>query len=590
MPGTDDYYQPLPTDESGARPVAWRFGALKSALLAGILAGTAFCAGRLSAPSTPVSPAPPLPDDLACRPFLPDLFAANPPSASHQGIAEASSSFRAYLDAEFAKRDMDGLSVAVVTSEGPVFEGNWGLQRANESATSPPIISASQYRVASVSKLLLTYEAWILAQRGVFAWDDRVDKYLPTFQVNYTSFAPYPVEHPPITLHQLATHLSGIGRDIPAGVSGFPLDLSGNGPPPENGRPFPSHEDTLEAIRLSPLISPPGTTPAYSNTAFGLLGMTLVAANRARNGDGEPDTIAALMQRDVFAPLGMKGTHYLATSENSGLVVVPSEDTEIIDMDFLDAMNPSGGMFTSLEDIITFIPTLLDASKGPLTRATLDRWLRPVHSFAEDDWTELGVCWEIFKHADSHGRRRRLYMKLGELGVTHAAVGVHPGSGYGVVVLMSGTYSDAAALAYAAYDAFQPAFDAALEERAARLYSGVWQSQNGTSHAHINVHGGTLWLDSYVLNGAEVNLRLFGSKTLPLRSTGRHDELRLDAGSRSRNGQKHAGCMARWGSLDDYGMRNGAAVTLIYFTGGNDLQKRELQVPAAGVHMRRVSL
>ena len=44
----------------------------------------------------------------------------------------------------------------------------------------------------------------------------------------------------------------------------------------------------------------------------------------------------------------------------------------------------------------------------------------------------------------------------------HAALAIHPGTGYGVVVLLTGHYPDAAKLAYDAFEIFQPAIDAAL--------------------------------------------------------------------------------------------------------------------------------
>ncbi|KZV96423.1 beta-lactamase/transpeptidase-like protein [Exidia glandulosa HHB12029] len=581
-------YQRLALDESVALPYrSKRSWALHGShfILTLILSAAAYYAGRHADHSA----ARPSAVDLACFPSLPNLFAGEPPSPYDTHFLKAAKAYRRALDGAFAGHPIDGLSVAVVTSAGQLFEGHWGHQRANESEPTISVMTGmSQYRVASVSKLLLVYGAWVLEQRGVISWDDRVDKHLPAFRPNYTSFSPYPAEYSPITLRDLASHLSGLGHDWPVGSgSNFPHDRHGRGPPPNNGRPFPSHDDVFNAIQSTPLVSPPGLVPVYSNTAFGVLGMALVAANRARGGDTEPTTVAELMRRDVFAPLGMEGTHYLATENNSHLVVVPSFGAEIIDMDFLDALNPSGGMFTSLTDLSKFVTALLDSSKGPLSRSTIDRWLRPVHVFDEDDWTATGVVWEMFKHIDSHGRRRYVYVKLGELGVMHAAVAVNPATGYGVVILMSGVYSDAAGLAYAAFDAFQPAFDSALTDRATRLYSGKWRAptSNSTTEARIAVRQGSLWIENYVLRGTPVLQHLYGLNAAPLRSTGRRDEFRLDIGVRRQNGLKHRGCMPHWAAFDDHGMRHGAAVTLISFTGDGD--RRRLHVPAAEIEMTR---
>ncbi len=83
------------------------------------------------------------------------------------------------------------------------------------------------------------------------------------------------------------------------------------------------------------------------------------------------------------------------------------------DNDFLNAMNPSGGQFSSLSDFITLIETLLNPQhpKSQITQHSLNRWLQQVHTFEEDDWTEMGFLWEIIKARDSNGRLRRIYWK-----------------------------------------------------------------------------------------------------------------------------------------------------------------------------------
>ena len=134
----------------------------------------------------------------------------------------------------------------------------------------------------------------------------------------------------PITLFQLASHMSGLGRDWPPGtVAGWPFDMMGGGPPPINGLPFPSHEALFEATEKHHLTSPPHSYPAYSNTGTALLGLALVAANQMAYGHKEPGTYADLLRRDIFDPLGMNGSHFLATDANKHLVVVPSLTPEL---------------------------------------------------------------------------------------------------------------------------------------------------------------------------------------------------------------------------------------------------------------------
>jgi len=383
-------------------------------------------------------------------------------------------------------------------------------------------------------------------------------------------------------------------------VSGWPRSLHGAGAPPSNGLPFPSISAVKDAIAQTRLVSPPGFYPAYSNTATGILGVALVAANRmAASAEAEePTTYAELIKRDVFDPMGLNGSHFLATEENKHLLVVPSFSPEIADFDFLDAMNGAGGQWSSLSDAITFTSTLLNPRhpKSVLTPYTMVNWLHATHAFEEDNWTESGLIWEIVKAQDSNGRLRKIYWKLGELYNYHSAIALHPGTSYGVIVFMAGSYADPGAIAYNIFDIVQPYMDGALEELSAMMYVGNWTSADRNSMALIVLEHGTLFMEEFVLNNTDA-LSVFGGGSrsrVALRSTGRRDELRLDTGTPGYNGLKHMRCYPYWLGQDDWGMRKGAPTNLIYFTGSVESWEMEqtgvrvLHVPAMdGLELRR---
>lgn len=166
--------------------------------------------------------------------------------------------------------------------------------------------------------------------------DDPVSKFLPDFTYRLDGYAPAnhgsSIDDEPITLRHLATHLSGLGHDWPPGdVSRWPESVQGAGAPPTNGLPFPTLESVLKSIATYRLVYPPGYYPYYSNTATGVLGLVLVAANRMGSSSPrrEPANYAELVKRDVFAPMGLNGSHFLATEENKHLLVVPSFESSI---------------------------------------------------------------------------------------------------------------------------------------------------------------------------------------------------------------------------------------------------------------------
>lgn len=104
-----------------------------------------------------------------CRPFLPNLFANTPPSSTLPAILDGVAALERYFDSRFAVGDIDSLSVAVVTADGPIYERNFGVTRGNET-DSPPTTSHSTYRIASTGKLFPVLEGLILEQKGIISW------------------------------------------------------------------------------------------------------------------------------------------------------------------------------------------------------------------------------------------------------------------------------------------------------------------------------------------------------------------------------------------------------------------------------------
>ena len=76
-------------------------------------------------------------------------------------------------------------------------------------------------------------------------------------------------------------------------------------------------------------------------------------------------------------------------------------------------MNPAGGQFSSLSDFISVTKMLLnpDGQGSVIHKYSMDRFLQTVHAFEEDDWTEIGMIWEIIKAKDSNDRLRKIYWK-----------------------------------------------------------------------------------------------------------------------------------------------------------------------------------
>lgn len=147
----------------------------------------------------------------------------------------------------------------------------------------------------------------------MFPRDDPVDKYIPSF-----AYLPYgwsahikspaaPITRPPITFRQLASHLSGLGRDYP------PLRISNpTSPISEWNMTEDEHtvDSILHAVRTHPLVAPQWTYPIYSNTGFNVLGWANLAASQMAAVDDKIQSFSELIKTDIFNPVGMNSSFF----------------------------------------------------------------------------------------------------------------------------------------------------------------------------------------------------------------------------------------------------------------------------------------
>lgn len=93
--------------------------------------------------------------------------------------------------------------------------------------------------------------------------------------------------------------------------------------------PWADPETMKQAIARYPLVAPSYSYPIYSNTGFAVLGWCNVAAAKLV-GNTSPNTYAELLQRDIFAPLHMKGSSFLASDLPGDHLAFPCIGDEIV--------------------------------------------------------------------------------------------------------------------------------------------------------------------------------------------------------------------------------------------------------------------
>lgn len=225
---------------------------------------------------------------------------------------------------------LPGLAIAVDVGGRIAFSDAFGVADLESGA---PATAATRFRIGSVGKSLTAAGALLLAERGRLDLDARVDRYVPEAG---TAVAATP--------RQLAGHLGGVRhyrRDD------FLVTAH--------------YDDVVDALALftaDSLVARPGTEYAYSSHGYTLLSAVMQAAA------GEP--FLAWMEREVFAPLGMR-----ATGPDDVTAVVPGraafyriEEGELVPARFTDNSYKwaGGGFLSSAEDLARFGGALLDGT------------------------------------------------------------------------------------------------------------------------------------------------------------------------------------------------------------------------------------
>ncbi|KIM47767.1 hypothetical protein M413DRAFT_6978 [Hebeloma cylindrosporum] len=534
-----------------------------------------------------------------CTSPPPNLFAYHPPRPTNDLVVKASKKLDNYLSKLASKPDIDSIAISVVTVSGPIFEAGYGVLRANESNSEVtyPVDRDSIYRIASITKMFTVLETLILRERGSLNWDDPAEKYLPEFKpppYGWSALfdgAQHEIaeERPRITLRQLASHLAGIGRDLPGvDLGDWPIEWNSTLRKTQAFEiPNHSYRKVMEALSKYPLVNAPYQYPVYSNTGMNLLGFSNVGANRmaSSNASAEPQTHKELVQRDIFEPLGLKSSFYRTPgSPLREHIAVPAKDSEYADFSFGDVDDPSGGQYSSLGDLVTLMKTFLSptARGGVISAHVMREWLRPLYVWGSSP-QQVGAPWEIMSLAG-----KQAYTKGGNIPGYHSEFAIFPEYSMGIIVLMTGTYADTRMILEEAAKIFLPTFEKLFQVELQRRYVGTWV--NGDDVAEVSLNRGNLFLKKLFIRGMDV-LKLVQTAEnglthrvgvpVALWSTGRVGEFRLAFGRQELNNVKDVGCMPYWVSLDPGIMSRGAPLDLLYWKSGT------LTYPSAGVNLAR---
>ena len=343
----------------------------------------------------------------------------------------------AVADRLFAGWHVPGLAYGVTIGNRLVHSRGLGTLRVGEEA---PPDARSVFRIASMTKSFTAATVLGLRDDGRFALDDRVDRYVPELaRLRYPT-----ADSPPITIRHLLTMTAGFPTDDPWGDRQQGLDLG------EFRR--------LLAGGLS-FAWAPGTRFEYSNTGYGILGRLITnVAGR--------EYMDAVRER-FLDPLGMDSTTYLeADVEPERLArgyLWRGERYLDEPSDPYGALAAMGGLFTTVEDLVTWSGFFLDAfpprddpeGSLPLSRASrremqqplVDAGTRLTHTTPDalPDLERMAYGYGLFIVDDV--RFGRIVGHSGGYPGYGSNMRWHPASGLGVIALTNHRYGPAGLLA-----------------------------------------------------------------------------------------------------------------------------------------------
>ncbi|KAL2398027.1 putative hydrolase M10 [Exophiala dermatitidis] len=402
---------------------------------------------------------------------------------------------------------------------------------------------SSVYRIASITKTFTVLGILQQQALGNLHLDNPVVKYIPelaattpTTPGNQNAKTPQ-IQWENITLHSLASQLSGIPRDwaqgdlvtglpdptviglppIPVDQAGLPACAASRKDPHDNSesqsrstkhkhKPC-TKDDLLAKIRTKPPLFAPNQQSTYSNIAFELLGLVLANVTGVNYEDSITQTI--------LAPLGMTGTSFIKPADK--VAVLPRNISWYWDVDE-GVENPTGGLFACSADMSRFLRHVLNHYNGPGSITNSLNWFQPA-SFTATMGSFYGVPWEIFrtnKILGNHDRVVTFITKAGGLPGYSTIIILVPEYELGITILTAGSEQ---ALLDLLREAVTVPLIRAADEVARRqmesIYAGTYEytdtDRNGNNSDHLNssltlsystAHG--LEITHFISNGTDV--------------------------------------------------------------------------------------
>ncbi len=228
--------------------------------------------------------------------------------------------------------DEPGLAVLVRQNGKPVFERGYGVRDLRSKAR---IDARTNFRLASCTKQFTAMAIMLLVHDGKLRYDESLTEFFPDF----------PAYGKPITIRNLLNHTSGLPdyEDLMDALE------KGKGPAWTSEKQI-QDDEVLELLKKERNAKfAPGTSWAYSNSGYVVLGAVVAKVSRK--------SYANFLHDRIFAPLKMDHTIVFQKGRNevTNRALGHSKENGVLketDQSSTSATLGDGGIYSNLEDLV----------------------------------------------------------------------------------------------------------------------------------------------------------------------------------------------------------------------------------------------
>lgn len=435
----------------------------------------------------------------AC-PLLGPRFPISQKTASSPIIQAGAKNLTDTLDAYLAAADGEfgpitpnttSFSIALFSTEklnisSPFFyEYHYTAASLRNSTTGVKQVDADTvYRIGDLTTLLTTY--LFLKEAGEAYWSEPVTKYVPELVEYGTQEGSGKIQWEKITLGDLASHLSGIGRytvqpSLDSELANF-LNQIGSTNTTKSACASGSVACDRGAFlsyfgQTARSVFTPASTPIFSNAGFIILAYALESIS------GRPFT--DLLTDSLISPLNLSSTSLHSAPTNRS--IIPSDPTSSQWNNKNPVEAPFNGIYSSLSDITAVMRSIV-ASEF-LDQDTTNRWLKPV-THTSNRANSVGRPWEIYSlTVDGPSPVIPIYQVRGNVGFYSAHVGLAPDYNTGFVILGADSEQNPDLNAHA--DLISVALVSALEEnaitQASLAFAGAFEAETAENKSTVHL-------------------------------------------------------------------------------------------------------